>query len=951
MREQIRRLDKTPGTEVQQGVLQTGVTQTPTMGYVQQKESKGSKLAKTLGMVTDTAIKGYELYQGQKDEEAMSQFYTDRLTTIEEMNALNSDADRALYLQDKMRSLSNEGVNEKYRESFIKTFSGSYSKALAGAKIEGYKAQENELFKRLSTDINGEDFNYDNLISEFGTRVRKENVHGLYATAILQNAQIDLSSVTNLNQLKEVKEKYDSVFATYNSNPYAGGSKSKNAIDLQLKLDKGFNTLINAKTKEFKESYDLSKAQNFNEYNVTPAVFEANSQQAAGYNLKTEAEHYTDVVKYQKEYKAFTDFNEWQNNEYDPLGGMSAANYNSLNEKQKKHVKENTIKNIEFNLSKGYFKNASDFVNKVPSIGGPYMKSLFTSDDDSETVKKKLESYRGFRDSVQGRTSLANLDKNTRAMYEILTHNPNASIESIQNTLINPTPFNFGEDKADAMSDWNKVLKKLSPKERATATALRDYYYNTTLDTDSAIRMVEDNFVSETVHKIGKPGIRGFSKVNTSGFDNEEQAEYYVGGIADSFGEYYEFDSVTVDGNNIVIKDSKFPANEVNISFREMDKIYAARLISKVDSEQLDFQDMIEVMSSVKGSVSDYMDTWKQVASGGEWLDTAALAIPIGVGFQSVKQGYGLYKWMKNTNAVGDFVIDLSSKVVSRGNLQKGSDLLQKAGYNVKVANNGKRMTVSKNYTKSGTKGTTGTQGADTFTNILGGGIALGAGAAVVDGVRNNTLEMIGNTTVAEVVNTVDTMSEQDIENAFESFTSTATQETPIMRNEGSNIFLKTVLNKFTPEMVDKDTFTQEDFSPEFKNKVDRVVKNVPLEVKGTTVSFDDLKVGETALVRSIAYKDFFPEAAGKGFMENERSVENILLNFSVKKEKDGYRIIDNYDTGSPESDNVTLDNSSFMYWLAKNIGYFAAPENKDGSSKDPKKSNTIAIDMFIKNK
>lgn len=255
MKEQVQRLNKTPGVETQAGVLQTGVTQTANMGYVQQKESKGSKLAKTLGMVTDTAIKGYELYQGQKDEEAMNQFYTDRLSTIEELNTLNSDADRALYLQDKMKSLSNEGVNEKYRESFIQTFSGKYNQALAGAKIEGYQAQENELFKRLSTEVNNENFSYEALISEFGTKIRKQNAHKIYATAILQNAQLDLADVKTDEDLLIFNEKFNQVKEIYNNNPYAGGNASQNGMTVNTNFKNSFNGLIATKKAALKTKW------------------------------------------------------------------------------------------------------------------------------------------------------------------------------------------------------------------------------------------------------------------------------------------------------------------------------------------------------------------------------------------------------------------------------------------------------------------------------------------------------------------------------------------------------------------------------------------------------------------------------------------------------------------------------------------------------------------------
>jgi hypothetical protein len=606
MREQIQRLNKTPGTEVQQGVLQTGVTQTPTMGYVQQKESKGSKLAKTLGMVTDTAIKGYELYQGQKDEEAMSQFYTDRLTTIEEMNALNSDADRALYLQDKMRSLSNEGVNEKYRESFIKTFSGSYSKALAGAKIEGYKAQENELFKRLSTDINGEDFNYDNLMSEFGTRVRKENVHGLYATAILQNAQIDIADVKTKEDLKEFNAKYNNLFKVYNSNPYAGGSKSKDALDIQVKLKKNFDTIVKSKDKVFKENYQVQKALVERDYSMTPDLYDR-------FVDNSEYQDRSDAVKskaaYRKEYEAKQNQDIFEG-EFELHNATNNANYEMLNAKQKTYVNEQVSKNISYSLESGAYFSLVNTVSKNTKASDAIIKSFFnTNTTDPNMLNAQMTAYNNLKNTRDGDLVLYGVSKNDRTALEILSVYPETDPQMIREVL-NSELIKDGQygEKNKYYKDWQKVIATLSPKDAEVANSLRQYAFNTNgRDAKDSIDFVKDNFVPSVSKEIS--GTKFLGRIE------EVEAEQLNTQIETVF-EGFEYNTVEVlEDGSIRVFDSDLPFVSAKVTTEDLKKaqkgILAAQQIEKKIDEAINQDNTLtegiseDIITDVKKGIVD----------------------------------------------------------------------------------------------------------------------------------------------------------------------------------------------------------------------------------------------------------------------------------------------------------------------------------------------------------
>ena len=133
MREQIQRLNKTPGTEVSQGVLSSGVTQTPSMPFVQQQKTKGQRLAETFGVFTEgvTKITGavvqdinakeqaYQAIEGNADGVKYSQEVIDqaRELPLEQQSAFIRN--RMETRLDEMRKID---VSQSYLKSYMSSF-------------------------------------------------------------------------------------------------------------------------------------------------------------------------------------------------------------------------------------------------------------------------------------------------------------------------------------------------------------------------------------------------------------------------------------------------------------------------------------------------------------------------------------------------------------------------------------------------------------------------------------------------------------------------------------------------------------------------------------------------------------------------------------------------------------------------------------------------------------
>ena len=134
MKEQVQRLNKTPGVETQAGVLQTGVTQTANMGYVQQKESKGSKLAKTLGValnagigianqIVDTKDKREASFQALEGNADGVAFGMDVITQARDLPKAERPAFIRQQLNNRMESLKGSDISVHYLKSNLNAFS------------------------------------------------------------------------------------------------------------------------------------------------------------------------------------------------------------------------------------------------------------------------------------------------------------------------------------------------------------------------------------------------------------------------------------------------------------------------------------------------------------------------------------------------------------------------------------------------------------------------------------------------------------------------------------------------------------------------------------------------------------------------------------------------------------------------------------------------------------
>ena len=256
MREQIQRLNKTPSTEVQQGVLATGITQTNNMPFVQQvqKKSKGAELAKTLGMVAEGASKASELYEGQKDEEAALQFAEDKFTYLEELNSLHSNADKVQWMNNKTKELSEGNASERYRELFLNNFDGFYNSFLKGQQEEGYQALEGQLYKDLQEAIvTGK--TYEEVTSKYNANLPKDRYHKVYSASILGQASFELAAVETDEDFLKFNEKFDNIKSTYNNNPYAGGNSSQAGQTVNTNFKNSFNGLIATKKAALKTKW------------------------------------------------------------------------------------------------------------------------------------------------------------------------------------------------------------------------------------------------------------------------------------------------------------------------------------------------------------------------------------------------------------------------------------------------------------------------------------------------------------------------------------------------------------------------------------------------------------------------------------------------------------------------------------------------------------------------
>lgn len=153
-------------------------------------------------------------------------------------------------------------------------------------------------------------------------------------------------------------------------------------------------------------------------------------------------------------------------------------------------------------------------------------------------------------------------------------------------------------------------------------------------------------------------------------------------------------------------------------------------------------------------------------------------------------------------------------------------------------------------------------------------------------------------------------------------------------------MYLKAIMNALTPEAIDTDLVTEDDFSGETINNIREAFSN--------TDTYKNMKVGETKVINTSEYKDRMKSEGG--FFDSKRTTEFLAGSATITKTDSGFRMQDMYDTGSPSSDGVTIEDNGWKHYAAKAVGWFYSPENPDGSSKDPKSSNTIELDLFVPN-
>lgn len=570
MREQVQRLYKTPGAEVQPGVIQSGVTQTSNMPFVQQQKTKGQRLAETFGMLVDSgsklAAKGVELYKGQKDEEAINQFNADKYRFLEELNGLNSDADRVMWVQNKSKGLSDAGVNERYRNAFLNSFDGMYSKFLAGAKEEGYKVQEGLLLNDFSVGIL-EGRSYDEITAKYHNVLPKERYHKLYAGALLSNASLDAQSNTirTPEDLKAFKDKYKGLIAKYNANPYLGGSKAATAVDIKTKLIDGIDKIGKSFDAQFKEQYQIQKATIERDLSMTPAAFEkflSNSYQDPSEAIKAATDY---TKEYNEQQQLFTYKNNFRFN-----NPTNNTNWEMLSEKEKTLTKELVAGDISYHLQQGTYRGLVETVVNNTKASDGIIKNFFnTATTDINMTKKQLTAYKGLKNTRNGNMVLYNLSKNDRTTLEILSVYPETDVQSIRDVLSSDlkTVNQFG-DKNKYAKDWNKITAKLSPKDKETADALRLYILNTTGDAKASIDFVEDNFLETVSKKVGGAIILG--RVT------EEQAKADMVDINLVY-EGYDYDTVHYDDDgSIVVSNSETPFVKSRITREDLNKASAS---------------------------------------------------------------------------------------------------------------------------------------------------------------------------------------------------------------------------------------------------------------------------------------------------------------------------------------------------------------------------------------
>lgn len=187
---------------------------------------------------------------------------------------------------------------------------------------------------------------------------------------------------------------------------------------------------------------------------------------------------------------------------------------------------------------------------------------------------------------------------------------------------------------------------------------------------------------------------------------------------------------------------------------------------------------------------------------------------------------------------------------------------------------------------------------------------------------------------------------------------------------DNTKIFLKAITNSLLPEFMDSDEIKMSSISKETQDGLqqflDQHMGDVPV---GTYKQFTYKHINKFFQTKSIF------EGGGEG---PAKQLKTILGGFGVRRTDDGYNVIDTYDfyprqkftntdkgvlTEKSKKKNVGYtdvalqlaynlvvgnDSAGVLYEPARMLGGILIPENDDRSPKDPKASNSLAINWNI---
>lgn len=706
MREQTTRLNTRPSVETQEATYTTGVS-----NYSQYQPiapvSKGSKLGEALGLVSKGIEAGIGLYKADADTvnaEAMKQFNSDKMTFLEEINALNTATEKAEYIRNKVTEFSSPDVNVKYREAFVNSFSGMYNTVLGQAKEEGFKVLEGDMTNDFIANVAAGKLDYETVASKYNGRLPKDRYHKLVVSALESQLLFEANAVVDEDSLAEFEAKKKALISEYKSNVYTGGSKSKEAIDLQLKLDKTLSSVTTGIKKQFAENFQVQRETILRDFSMTPDLFD----KWLDTNITKGYQDASDAIGIKEKYRKIYDENEsvlrLQENPDLLSDPMLASNYAGYNEKQKAYVKEYFQNNMAYRLQNGLYDQAFEGINNAPKdVSTAFMNNMFDSDQQADAIRGKLGLYKEFQKTYAGRNALAKVDKNSQVLFSILSYKPNADVEAIQQFLNNPKANKEEFDKASDRMDWKETKAMLTPADQSVANSLLEYYFSKSGDIDDALEKTQ-MFVDSRVVKISKGTFSG--KTVYSGFNDEYQAETVDKYFKKVLGDKFEnFERIEATGDSYKLYDKNNPLITTTYKYKDLLKDWAKEK-AKEDTP-LTMEDINEAgklftanfVNLLEGTIDDIITGKSKDFLTGLSTHEQMYVLPIAISniYRAGSASLPLANWLRGVGeSAGEFVLNLSSNVVSRGNLQLGRDLLQQAGVNVVFKNNGTKAVLTK---------------------------------------------------------------------------------------------------------------------------------------------------------------------------------------------------------------------------------------------------------------